>query len=111
MEELFESEILYRVKAKDVTLYIIYDKGKWGLHELFNDDEAVLDYVCKNTQEAYEKALIKHNGYSYILNVASTEDFGAFENDIPDKSLLDYQLSIYMPLIQKFMLDALTDSL
>lgn len=111
MEELFESEILYRVKAKDVTLYIIYDKGKWGLHVIFDDDENILDYVFKNTKEAFDKALLKQDEHSYILNIASTEDFGAFENGIPDKSILNYQIKSFMPIIQKFMVDALTDNL
>ena len=56
--------------------------------------------------------LSKSNEYIYVLNIISEECYSNFNwKGEWAKTLLNNQLSQYMPIIQKFMVDALTDSL
>lgn len=111
MRKLNDSEILYRVEAGGYILYVIYDKLLWGLYRCFSSDERVGDYVYEYTEDAFSEAIRIYDANSFVLNIASVLDFGAFVDNIPDKSIIDSQLNIFMPIIQKFMVDALTGSL
>lgn len=58
------------------------------------------------------KYAIKNEGNTYYLNIASSEDYGDFDwKGEWAKSLLNKQLSIFMPIIQKIIANALTDTL
>ena len=46
----------------------------------------------------------------FSLNIASTEDYGVFDLNNAEE-LLNRQLLIFMPIIQKFIIDALTDTI
>lgn len=111
MEKINNCEALYKVEAKNSVLHIIYNKLRWGLWKEFNSDEEVADYICKDIDVAFENTVEKYSENSYILNIASVEDFGAFEDDIPDECILNFQLKIFMPLIHTFMVRALTGTL
>lgn len=91
-------------------LIVIYDKKREGLHNLFSSDESIKDHIAHSLDRAFEAALCKHLPYIYILNIASTDNFGAFSLS-KEKDLVEKQLKLYMPIIQKFMIDALTDKL
>lgn len=54
----------------------------------------------------------KFRGNIYILNIQDNEPHAQFNwNSDWAKNLITKQLNIFMPTIQKFMIDALTDSL
>lgn len=91
-------------------LVIIYDKQQFGLFSFFSSDKRVGDYIFNNTESAFYEAIKEHSPGIYVLNIASVENFGAFDWKNA-KDLLNKQLQIFMPIIQKFMADALTDSL
>lgn len=106
------AEILVRVEVNNKVLSIIYDKGKEGLHYMKSDDE-VKQNILLYTNEIFNYAVTRLDDKSYILNIASTEDYGDFdwEGDPWSNSLLRKQINIYKPLIQKFIIDAMNNSL
>lgn len=75
-------------------------------------DEGIREYVPNNVETAFYQAIDKYDEYIYVLNIATQECFGRFSwtKGWP-KDLLNQQLNTFMPIIQKFMADALTDSL
>lgn len=90
-------------------LLLIYDKKSEGLHQLFTSEAEIKDYILQDTEKAFYSAIKIQNEYVFSLNIASTEDFGAFDWENA-KELLNKQLLIFMPIIQKFIVDALTDT-
>ena len=88
-------------------LVIIYSKLRQGLYTLFSSDEEVADFIIKNVDIAFETAIEQHSQGVYILNIASVKDFEVFDNCIPDKEILESQLRIFIPIIQKFMVEML----
>lgn len=91
-------------------LLLLYDKRGNGLHNFFSSDERVANYIKRDIDAAFYDAIKGYSDYVYVLNIASVENFGAFEWKNA-KDILDRQLRIFMPIIQKFMVDALTDNI
>jgi hypothetical protein len=81
-----------------------------GLHQLFTSDVEMKDYILQDTEKAFYSAINMQDDYVFSLNIASAEDFGAFDLENA-KDLLNKQLLIFIPIIQKFIVDALTDTL
>lgn len=90
-------------------LLLIYDKVSEGLHQLFTSDAEMKDYILQDTEKAFYSAINTQDDYVFSLNIASTEDFGAFDLENA-KDLLNKQLLIFIPIIQKFIVNALTDT-
>ena len=103
-------EILYSIKAGNASLNIIYDKMEYGLYSLFSSDERMEKYICENVETAFYDSICKQEDETFLLNIASTEDFSFFEWKHA-KNLLQRQLGMFMPVIEKFMEDALTGTL
>lgn len=76
-------------------------------------DDEVEKAILTHTDEVFNYAINKIDDNKFILNIASTEDFGDFDwnGDIWSDNLLKKQLTIYMPLIQKFICGAMTGTL
>lgn len=91
-------------------LLLMYDKDLEGLHRLFTSDKKMKDYILQNIDEAFQSAVKIQDEYVLMLNIASTENFGAFDWKHAE-GILNTQLYIFMPIIQKFIADALTDRL
>lgn len=91
-------------------IVIIYDKEKYGLHQLLPSDDKMEKYIQSNLSDAFNNAVILYQEGIYLLNIVSVENFGAFDWKNA-KDILDRQLKIFMPIIQKFIVDALTDTL
>lgn len=106
------SSIISQITIKDKVLIIFYDQLVYGLFSKFNTDDEVKTYIEESLENAFQESILKKNNSPYLLNIASTEKFGAFpwEGGWP-KQYLNKQLSIFMPIIQKFIADALTDKL
>ena len=96
-------------KVKDTTLTVVYDKTYSGLYEHFSSDDRMYEYIQHYTEEAFLVAVNKIEDNNYILNIASTHNLGAFEWH-GEKELLNRQLSAFMPIINRFIVDVLTDS-
>lgn len=101
---------IIEIKIKDITLSVIYDKTYSGLYEYFSIDDRMHHFLNNNTNEALLNSISKIDNHTYTINIASTMNFGAFEWK-NEKELLDRQLSAFMPVIKKFIVDVLTDSL
>ena len=104
------SWIVNQVTVKDKTLIVFYDQLEYGLFCKFSSDKDVKDYITNNIEEAFNNAIFKKKNAPYFLNIASVEKLGAFEWK-GNKLHLNKLLSIYMPIIQKFIVDALSGSL
>jgi len=108
MEDI-KLDVMYEIVAGKKKLSVIYNKMYGGLHMFFSADSRMYDYIHNHTEEAFYDAIVDIENGEYVLNIASTMNFGAFEWK-SEKMLLESQLNIFMPIIQKFMFDALTDS-
>lgn len=91
-------------------LVLIYDKRKEGLHSLFPADKDIAEFISNHIEEAFKKAITEYEPYIYVLNIASVENFGAFTWEKAG-DLLNKQLNIFMPIIQKFIVVAMTDTI
>ena len=104
------SWIITQVTVKDKTLIVFYDQLEYGLFTKFSSDKEIKEYIDSNLEEAFSNAIFKKKNTPYFLNIASVEKLGSFEWKDNGKHL-NRMLSIYMPIIQKFIEDATTDSL
>ena len=104
------SWIITQVTVKDKTLVVFYDQLEYGLFTKFSSDKEIKEYIDSNLEEAFSNAVFKKKNTPYFLNIASVEKLGSFEWKNNGKHL-NRMLSIYMPIIQKFIEDATTDSL
>ena len=91
-------------------LIIIYDKEKYGLHQLFPSEDMMEKCILSDLRNTFKSAVTSYMEGIYFLNIAPVENFGAFDWK-KSKDILARQLKIFMPIIQKFMVDALTDSI
>ena len=96
--------------VRNMRLVITYDKQRQGLHHFFSTDEEIRDFIANNPKVAFSQAICVHSSDILVLNIASTENYGAFEWE-QRPELLEKQLSIFMPLIQKFIEYALLEQL
>jgi len=75
-------------------------------------DMRMRNYIHNNVEKAFVQSVDRYDDYIYVLNIATYECFGNFAWGVGwSKELLNQQLNTFMPIIQKFMADALTDSL
>lgn len=101
----FEGQLLFG----KFRLVLAWDKQLGGLYQHFNCDEEMSAYIKNHIEEAFCMGVKKYADYIYILNIATVEDFGNFDVT-KDKNLIGKQIETFMPVISKFMIDALTDS-
>lgn len=88
--------------VRNMRLVITYDKQQQGLHHFFSTDEEIRDFIANDPKRAFSQAVCAHSSDILVLNIASTENYGAFEwEQMP--GLLEKQLSIFMPVVQKFI--------
>lgn len=104
------SLIITQITVKDKTLVVFYDQLEYGLFNKFSSDNDIRNYINNNLKEAFEESVFKKKNSPYFLNIASVEKLGAFKWE-GNKLHLNNLLSIYMPIIQKFIADVLSDSL
>lgn len=104
------SWIVTQVTVKDKTLVVFYDQLEYGLFSKFSSDNEVKNYITNNLEEAFDNAVFKKKNAPYFLNIASVEKLGVFKWE-GSKLHLNKMLDIYMPIIQKFIADTLSNSL
>ncbi len=98
---------LFTISVGQYKLLILYDKTQDGLYQYFSSDSRMKEYISSHLSEAFLSALHYHDEGSYILNIASTEDLGAFDWK-NERGFLSRQLHIFMPIMQEFILNAIT---
>ena len=104
-------ESISNIRIGNKKLIVIYNKVKDSLSYYFKSDEDMKNYIANNMDDVFNRFVEKKSKEEYILNIASTENFGAFDDWKGMQSLLDRQLSAFMPIIQKFILYANTNCL
>lgn len=107
-EELFTIE----VNGKKLTVYFGYQGEDYeNLNGGFRSDKEVAKFISDDLDMAYRYAIGVHEKDSFLLDIDTIECFGNFSwEDGWPKSLLNQQLTTYMPIIQKFIADAVTNS-
>lgn len=102
--------IISKIEVANKTLVLFYDKSQFYF-SVSDNDEKTAECIKTNTDEVF-KYTIKNEEDIYYLNIASSEDYGNFDwHGEWAKNLLNKQLSTFMPIIQKFIADAITDTL
>ena len=104
-----DSTVLCIWSTGKYTLKIIYDVNKPHFSSNFAkySQESLQEYILNHTEEAFCSAIDKTNEGCYQLNISSNLHFHGPAGEGVYKNMLN----TYMPIIQKFMADALTDSL
>lgn len=101
----FEGQLLFG----KFRLVLAWDNQLGGLNEHFNSDEEMSAYIKNNVEKAFYMGVKKYADYIFVLNIATVETYGNFDVT-KDKNLIRKQINTFMPVISKFMIDALTDS-
>lgn len=85
-----------------------------GINLRYSDRE-MLELIKNDINKAFLVSIHKYDDYVYVLNIAYEDYFGPSGNKPSgaecSPKLLNKHLAPYMPIIQKFMVDALTDNL
>lgn len=84
-------------------LNVIYSKMKYGLYTFFSSDEGLAEYITREPEKAFLEAVSEDDEGICWLNIASTENFGYFEHWSGMSTLLNRQLTAFMPVVQKFI--------
>lgn len=92
-------------------LVLIYTGQGYSLASHFDSDKEVHDFISENIDALFGRVIKKHADYIYTLNVVSVEELNDLHNRQLNKLYIKKAFTIFMPIIQKFMVDALTDSL
>ena len=101
-----------QILIKKYELIIIYDKLKPSLSDNFDSDDNMTQYIKNNISDAFVSALKKYKDNTYILNVASTKNYGHITEDNYKRNvIIQKQLNIFSPIISKFMADVIIDNL
>ena len=95
------------------------DNARNSLASYFKTEEEMVAFIHDNLDVAFLKAIEKFSDYTYRLNICPFEwypkdYFGSGNKPTGSQAspkILNYHLAPYMPIIQKFMVDALTDNL
>lgn len=88
----------------------------WGntvsLSNNFQSDKSMRDSILRDPKLYFLKSIYKKEDYIYILDITTVENFGAFcwKREWA-KNLLKQQLVTFLPIIQEFVTDAITDTL
>lgn len=104
----------FYIQAMDKQLILIYDRGCNGLCQSFRRDRDLSDYIQHNTDEAYCSSIEKIHDNKFVLNVALAENYGNFMQEngcLADKGIINRALAIFMPVIQRFMIEAISNTL
>ena len=96
------TELISTIKIGNKELNVIYNKQEYGLYNLYSSDDGIKTYITDYPEEALFNAINIGSDGTYVINIASVADFGAFEWK-DNYTLLHRQLEIYMPIIQAFI--------
>ncbi len=91
-------------------LIIVWDKLLPSLAQYFTTDAEMQQFIKDNIDELYKEKptslFDKVDESTYILNICTVEDFGAFELGSKfGQKLVGKQMSVFLPIIKRFILD------
>lgn len=91
-------------------LIIVWDKLLPSLAQYFTTDVEMQQFIKDNTDKLYKERFTllfdKVDKSTYILNVCTVEDFGAFELGSKfGQKLVEKQMSVFLPIIKRFIFD------
>jgi|GEM_PF-5858528 len=106
-----EIDILYYIFTKKKVLLIIWGNDGLGryLPTSYAYGKNLKEYIKNNVESIYKKFVIEIASDIYILDISSDECLGAFSWDSGGwkaKYLIKKQLETFLPIIQKFIVDA-----
>lgn len=90
-------------------LVLICSNQEPSLADHFSTDKELADFIRENKDRIYPTVLKKHGDYIYVLNMKTVQYNYDLHSRGLVKELLNNAVSIYTPLIQAFMVDAITD--
>ena len=73
------TELISTIKIGNKELNVIYNKQEYGLYNLYSSDDRIKTYITDYPEEALFDAINIGSDGAYVINIASVEDFGAFE--------------------------------
>lgn len=92
-------------------LVLMCESHESSLADHFNSDDKLSEFIHNNKDRLFLTALKKHSDYIYILNIKTVQYNYDLHNRFLTKDYLKNALNIYYPIIQKFIIDAITDTL
>lgn len=101
----------FYLQLQNKKLIIVYSQSYPYLGSTFKSDEELATYILKDVESAYYKGIERVSDNTFVLNIASKESLGYFfgkEGRWEYASLLNNMLTIFMPIIQKFMIEAVS---
>ena len=85
------------------------DTAMYGLWHMFKDSNKIKEYIKLHTDEAYKNAVHKMEEDHYVLNCQThCHIFTSEESWMKDQKNM---ILVFMPIIQKFMIDVLNGTL
>lgn len=84
---------------------------EYSLGSCFESDEELANFIAANAEGAFKRAVKKHSDYIYVLNILTVKEYHYYRTNYVCQKDMGKDLPIFMPIIQKFMIDALTDRL
>ena len=90
------------------SLKIVIDIHLDNLANSFRNDKDLAEYIRNNTEEAFYSSVHKYDENKYYLSAAST--YKEFYGN-PGMKWKRRMVEMYVPIIKKFMVDALTENL
>ncbi len=97
--------------GKLVHLDILCDDEKPGLWQSFNNTDELRKYINNNIDCVYIKVVQKVDATHFVINCATRESAALYICAENWYKWVGKSILIFMPIIQKFMVDALTDNL
>lgn len=92
-------------------LVLICSNQEPSLADNFSTDKELADFIREHKKTINPMVIKKHSHYIYVLNIKTVQYIYDLHNRGLTKELLNNAVSIYTPLIQAFMVDAITDTL
>lgn len=106
--ELEDCDIIASIKVKSFTLLVCFGSENY----IDKDNSIIQDAIKSDIDEAFDSFIRKIDDKTYYIEIKPNVQYGNFPwEDGWAKDLLNKQLTIYMPLIQKFISDAMTNTI
>lgn len=106
-------EPIFTINVKGKCLKIVYDQRLGGAFQFFSSDKRLHEYIHNQTENAfYDSVFIDPDEKdTFILNAALVSPSCFFEWEKTPESHLLHLFDFFLPIILKFITDALTGEL
>jgi len=106
-------EPIFTINVKGKCLKIVYYQGLGGAFQFFSSDKRLYEYIHNQTENAFFDSVFIDTDEkdTFILNTALVSPSCYFEWEKTPESHLRHLFDFFLPIIQKFIADALTGEL